>query len=439
MIRDNELMKWYEQQWQVAYSQYFASDQPWLSTLRKQQLDNFLLQGFPTTRNENWKYTNLAVLKEKQISLLPQNEIVLPTNKVEKFYLPGPHHRLIFVDGRFNSALSQIHSLPNGVIVTNLKTALVNHSELLQTCLLQQQTKSSFSLLNLACLFDGAFIYIPASCSIELPIHILFISTQNSVNSMHNIRNIIMTDHHTTATLLEDYQSLETNDHLTNTVTQFFVGPHSQIEYAKLQYQNKTTFHFSNTEVLQKRDSSILSHYYGLGSQLARDDIHHYLAEDGATSRLQGMYLPTIKQHMDFHTYIYHNANHTNSEQLFKGVVAKQARGVFNGKIQVNKATKQIFANLQNHNLLLSEQAEVNTKPELEIYADDVKCTHGATVGQIDDEMMFYLRSRGIPKKEAYYLLLTAFINENLNAVQNELLKNKLSSYVKNFFKEELL
>lgn len=425
-VKDN-LLQQYEQTWREHFA---GEDKDWLYVLRQQQLNAFLVKGFPTTKDEHWKYTNVAPIKKQLFEFSKPIPSPVEQNKISQFFLTGDYYRLVFVDGFFDKNNS-ILPIAGKYIIANLAEALKQHADLVQHYFNQQKNLSAFGHLNLACVKDGVFIYAPKYCSIKKPIQIIFLTTGSGSCSWQNTHNIIIAESQADLTLIEEHQSLTDRVYVSNVFTQIDAGEASRVEYIKLQNQHHHSFHLGNIDIRQKKDSQVFAHHYSLGAQLARDDLHCYLNETNAFLRLQGLYLPLNYQHIDLHSFIYHCADHTTSEELFKGVIASKSRAVFNGKICVEKNIKHNFANLQNKNLLLARDAEVNTKPELEIYSDNVKCQHGATVGQIDKEMLFYLRSRGISEEEAYQVLLMAFIQEPLKDMSEEVAQKILRCITK--------
>jgi Fe-S cluster assembly protein SufD len=341
----------------------------------------------------------------------------------------------VFVDGFFSPQLSQVTVTAAQLIVTNFAQAIKNQESLLKTYLTDQTSQDAFSNLNTACMQDGVFIYVPANCLVNEPLHVLFLNSGNH-QSMQNFRNMIIVESHARVTLIEEHQSLENTAYLTNTVTQIYANEEAKINYTKIQNQNRQSFHIANTTITQKRSSRVDFHSYSLGGQLARENMSCYLNEKGASVLMQGLYLPFKQQHIDVHTCIHHQADHTTSEEYFKGLVAQKSRAVFNGKIVVTEKIKKAVANMQNKNLLVTPDCEVNAKPELEIYADDVKCRHGATIGQIDQEMLFYLRSRGIASEQAYHLLMLAFVAENLSMISCPVVANKVRNLITHYCEE---
>jgi Fe-S cluster assembly protein SufD len=321
--------------------------------------------------------------------------------------MTSEYYQLVFMDGHFQVALS---SLPEtqSFIATNLAYAKTHHQDLLQYYMGQHPLA----------LTDGAFIFVRSDCIVTKPIHLLFLSSKDSLDSSQTLHNVLIFEKGAQATLFEEHESLNTSPYEVNVCTELYADNQAQVIYHKLQQQHSKSYHFANFDVMQKSNSRVVAHHYHLGGEKASEDINVCLNESGACLSLRGLALAYRKrQHIDVNIFVQHLADYTQSEELFKCVVASQARGVFKGKIFVTENIKQAVANLQNKNLLLAKDAEINTKPELEIYSDDVKCNHGAAIGQLDPQMLFYLRSRGIPQETAYQLLLLAFINEQFTAM----------------------
>jgi Fe-S cluster assembly protein SufD len=432
----DDLLQHYELAWQA----YFDPDakgagaKGWLPSLRRQQLDAFLDKGFPTARDEHWKYIDLAALKARLFEFSAPLHAV-HREQIEKHLLPVEHYRLVFVDGFFEADFSL---LPNQEEFTAINLAnVIPKQEAIKKYITPSRDSSAFMHLNTACVQDGAFIVIPANCSVDRPIHLLFLTSSTSNNTLQNIRNIIVTEHHAHLTLLEEHQSLSEDSCWVNVVTQLFSNESAQIEYVKFQNQNTCSFHFSAIESLQRQHSQLSLHNYSLGSRLARDELQGFLAGGSAALQLQELYLPFKTQHITMHSSITHQADATVSEVLSRGIVAGKSSATFKGKIKIEKNIKQVAANLQNKNLLLAKDAEVNAKPELEVHSDDVRsCKHGAVMGRIDEEMLFYLRSRGIPQAHAYQLLLLAFAHCCLSAISHQAIVDKLLFAVTHHCKE---
>lgn len=429
---NGEFLQQLEQQW----PHYVKSitNQDWLVQLRQQHYNQFREKGLPTSKDEKWKYTNLAKLSAQPFNLVTTK--LVSEKNVDHFFLSDDHYRLVLVDGVFQAELSLLPSQQDTLIISNLAQAIERYPDKLQSYLMQQGNHSTFSSLNFACINEGIFVNIPQDCKLDKPLHLLFINTTDTSNHLHNFRTVIVAQPYSQVDIIEEHVSQGQDAYIANIMVQLYVEESANVDYIKIQNQAVTSFHVASTDVIQKKDSHVKMHWVSLGSELSREEIHCHMNEAGAQLTLNGLYLPLHSQHMDVHTYVYHNADHTISEEIFKGIAAHKCSAVFNGKIIVEKNIKGVVANLQNKNLLLAKDCEVNTKPELEIYSQDVKCRHGATIGQIDENMLFYLRSRGISHELAQELLLVAFINENLNAISNDKVANRIKKLVANFSQE---
>lgn len=389
-----------------------ADKQSWLQDFRVQQLEAFLRQGFPTRKNELWKYTEIKPdwfckpiggLRDlsRNVNVLPQAQWVM-----------------VFVNGHFSAELSRLKELPEGVIFCSVQQALVQYEQEIKAYLLQA-IDEPFARLNSVFMQDGCFLKIPKNKHIA-PLQIVYLSTQQN-NFMINPRNIIAVDQHSHVTLIETYLNEDTaKNYLVNTANDFYLRDNAEVNYYKLQDENLTAAHIGNINVYQQRDSKLTAYFFSKGSNLERETVNVWQQAAGAESHLYGFYAVNgDQQHVDHHLHIDHRATQGKSSMIYKGIINKKSRAVFNGKVYVHEGVKQIDAHQENHNLLLSKDAEVNSKPELEIYSEDVKCTHGATIGQLDDEALFYLRSRGIAKQEANQLLIQAFAEEVYDKIEH--------------------
>ncbi|MDF3054952.1 MAG: sufD [Gammaproteobacteria bacterium] len=385
---------------------------------RSVALNNFLVQGFPTRREENWRYTDLSFLKEAAFTL-SENTIIdrLQTGfKVGK----GNVHRLVFIDACFSESLSSVKALDEQCTVLPLKQALATNSEIIRKYLANaHQEDTRFLNLNNAFMSDGYVILVPKGMVIENPIHLLFISSDKD-NVMSFSRNIILAEENSALTVFEEHLSMDGQTTFANHITQVVLGAGARLDRYKLQNQNERAIHIAQTLVDQKRDSQFKSYQVTLGAALSREDLNISQRDQGASCALYGLYLAEAKQHQDHHTRIDHLAAHGNSVEYYKGVLTGQAKGVFNGKVVVHPNAQKINSQQTNKNLLLSNAAEMNTKPELEIYADDVSCAHGATIGQVDSESLFYLRSRGLDSVSAMSLLVQAFADEIVETFEHK-------------------
>jgi len=383
----------------------------WLSTLRQDAVSRFREQGLPSQKDEDWKYTSLRPITGSRFTL-PVSSPTLSQEQMEKARVPGlDAARLVFVNGRYQEALSDLGGLNKGVRLLPISEAIQQDPEALHARLGRQSglDYTPFTALNNAFVADGTLLEIDANVQCKTPIELLFISAPGDQAYVFHPRVLIQMGRGSEATVLEHHVGLDNAANFNNVVTEIALGAQSQLTHYLLQRQSNQGFHIGGVHVQQARDSRYVNHNVNLGAALARHDINIRLAEEGAETVLNGLYMVGDRQHVDNHTCVDHAAPHTNSDESYKGVLDGRGRAVFNGRVVVHKHAQKIDAGQKNDNLLLSKMAEVDTKPELEIYADDVACSHGATIGQLDDAALFYLRSRGIDEDKARDLLTYAF------------------------------
>jgi Fe-S cluster assembly protein SufD len=392
---------------------------PWLVRARQVALERFQQTGFPSRRDEEWKYTSLAAIEKQPFVALPngvsaESVTVAEANTLAFGGFAG--HLLVFVNGRHAPALSAIGRLPEGVTLGSLADALERNPDALEPLLSEDRHQTVFGALNLAFMADGVYLHVPPGVAVEEPIHALFLATAQGAALYP--RNLIVADAGASATVIEHYAGRDGLVYFTNAVTQIFAASNARIEHCKLQQEALQAFHIGGIHAAQSKDSSFVSHSMALGASLARNDITTAFDAQGCTATLNGLYLVGGRQHVDHHTRIDHAKPRGKSREYYRGVLDGASRGVFNGKVVVHPGAQGTDAQQANHNLLLSRDAEVDTKPQLEIYADDVKCTHGATVGRLDDAQIFYLRSRGFDEPIARTLLTYAFAYDVIERIR---------------------
>ncbi|MEE9287525.1 MAG: Fe-S cluster assembly protein SufD, partial [Gammaproteobacteria bacterium] len=324
------------------------------------------------------------------------------------------------------------HTLPQGTIVDSLASVLQHQggSHLEHLGQYADDKANGFAALNTAFMTDGAYINLPAGTYVQKPIHLLFLSTTHDNALINYLRNLIVVGANAKVTIIESYVGLEGARNLTNTVTEVALGSGSVLEHYKLQQESLTSFHIGSLHIRQSADSRMYSHSISLGGAIVRNDINTALTAEGAEVNLNGLYMASGRQHIDNHTRIDHASPHTRSNEVYKGVLDGHARGVFNGKVVVHEGAAKTDARQSNKNLLLSNTAEVDTKPQLEIYADDVKCSHGATVGHLDKDALYYLRTRGIDEDAATSLLTYAFADDVINHIKYAPIRARLEKVV---------
>ena len=402
-------------------AQQDAESLPWLTAHRQSAFDQFQEAGFPTRRHENWKYTDVSRITKTGFVTADATHNIIQAHDLDSLKFSTENsHELVFINGQFSAEHSNTGSLPGGVVLGSLRDALINTPALLESSLNQclDSNNHVFAALNTAFFNDGAFIYVPDNLVIEDPIVVYFVSTSTESKLTTAPRNLIVLGKNAQANVIESFHGLKDVVSFTNTITEIEIADGAVLEHYKVQQENTDSFHIGGTHLKQHRNSRVESHSISLGGAIVRNDIVTELADEGAEIILNGLYMGNGSQHVDNHTLVNHSKPHTQSEENYRGVLDGRAQGVFNGKVIVHKDAQKISAAQSNANLLLSDHAEIDTKPELEIYADDVKCSHGATIGQLDSNMLFYLRSRGLDEETAKSLLTFAFADEVISRIK---------------------
>ncbi len=406
----SEPLDFYQQQAKEQFSTI-----PWLADLQQNGLQKLASYGFPNRHDEEWKYTLVDSFLQHRFE---QQSNQHPKEMQTDSDLPSGL-RLTIINGQIFRALDFASQLPSGVVVESLAEALNSHGDKIKTYLGKAlHHEHGFQALNTAMLGIGVFIYLPPGVSVEQPILLSHWQDQN--NQAIYTRCLIIAEEGASATIVEDYRGAEKCSYFTNTVTELFAAENSKIVHYKIQREGKSAFHIGHFSAQQAAKSQLQSHLLSLGGKLVRSDLTLRLEEEKAACLMNGIYAPTEGQHMDHHTTVYHLVPDCQSEQDYKGILNGRSRAVFNGKVIVARNAQHTQAKQQNKNILLSAHAEIDTKPQLEIFADDVICTHGATVGQLDEDALFYLATRGIDRAEASKYLVQAFAANNLRLVPDK-------------------
>ena len=401
----------------------------WLRAARRRALNRFDEAGFPSLRDEDWRYTPIKPIENRGFRIAGPSSRVLKNAALARLQFQGLScHELVFVNGYYADSWSTLGRLPAGVQVQHLAAMLREEAEALSDHIHRyiEHPSSAFAALNAAFMTDGVYIRLPDQAVIEDPIHLLFISTGENEALASYPRIFVAAGADTRLQLVESYCSVGETHHLTNTLTEIVAEERACIEHYKIQQESIRNYHIGNMYITQGQQSQVMSHSIALGAVLARNDITVKLDAEGAAIILNGLYKVGGRQHVDHHTCIDHLKPHTQSEEFYKGVLEGHARAVFNGKVVVHVGAQKTEAKQTNQNLLLSQDAEIDTKPELQIYANDVKCSHGATVGQLDENAMFYLRTRGIDKETARSLLTYAFADAVLSRISLAPIRTRL-------------
>jgi Fe-S cluster assembly protein SufD len=376
--------------------------------------------GFPTTRVEDWRFTNVSAIAKTRFRLASSGRAVPTAKEVEPYRIPGAACQLVFVDGRFAPELSLMGKLPASVHVANLAGEISTNPAGLESHLgrFLDTQRDPFSALNTAFLEDGGFVHIRKGAASDEPICFLFISSESEVPLMTHPRNLIVVEDGAEATIVEDYVSLGSTPAFCNTATELIAGDNAVVSHYMIEREDMQAFNISTLRIQQGRSANVSSHSILIGGATVRNNVHPVLAGEGGECLINGLFIGTGRQHLDNYMLVEHASAHCASRQFYNGILDNKSHGVFHGRIIVHKDAQKTDAKQTNRNLLLSDDAQIDTKPQLEIYADDVKCTHGATIGQIEENALFYLRSRGIDEVSARRLLLMAFAGECLDRMK---------------------
>lgn len=403
-----------------------------LHDVRSAAIKNFEDKGFPTKKEEAWKYTSLNAILKNDFSVFPKKENTLEFSEVKKYFLHEVDtYKVIFVDGIFSSFLSS--TTHDGLDVCLMSSALnkPKYKMVIDEYFNNIASKDeSLTTLNTAFAREGAYINVPKSKVVEKPIEIIYFSTGNEAALMVQPRNLVVVGENAHVQIIERHQSLNSNPVLTNSVTEVFAQKRAIVDYYKIQNDAQTANLIDNTYIAQKQESRVAVHTFSFGGNITRNNLNFYHQGERIDSTLKGITIIGDKQHVDHHTLVQHATPNCESHQNYKTILSDSSTGVFNGKIYVEREAQKTNAFQQNNNILLSDKASINAKPQLEIFADDVKCSHGCTIGQLDESAMFYMQQRGIPKKEARALLMYAFSNEVIESIKIPELKQRITKII---------
>ena len=401
----------------------------WLRETRRAGIEKFAELGFPTPRNEDWHFTSVAPIAESVFSPLRGASAQVERAALEPFlFAQSAWPLLVFVNGRYDASLSTPGAVAKGIRASDLATTLRDNPALVEPWLgkLSPVDGRSFSALNAAFMSDGAVIQIAPNTESEIPLHVVFVSDANAAKGVAHLRNLIIAGHHSKATVIESYVSLGDSHYFTNAVTEMKVEAGATLTHYKIQRESERAFHVHTIDAHQQRDSHYVSFSFATGAALSRTNIYTNLDGEGCGATLNGLYMADGEQHVDHQTNIVHAQPNCFSREIYKGILSGSAHGVFNGKVYVYPIAQKTDGKQTNNNLLLSERARIDTKPQLEIYADDVRCTHGATVGRLDEMALFYMKSRGVSTDAATRLLTYAFAADVLETIEVEAVRTEL-------------
>jgi len=422
--------------WHLSSHRDFESDlgevPTFLSDLRQRGLNAFREQGFPTTRLEEWKYTSTRPIRNNEFRYTTDRSLAenFSSKDLSPFEIPDlTVNRIVFVDGFPTPHLSSMPTLPDNVVLTDLETAIQEHPEHVKAHLNRNidVDEYAFGALNSAFLRHGAFLYVPENVVVEDPIHVFHITSSDEPHSVTFPRNLFVVEDHSEVSIIEHYADTTGEEHLTNAATELSVARNGSVDHYKLNLENRSSCHVYTFESDQKEHANVSQTNIHFGSHLARNDINATLDGEGGYCALNGLFCTKGDQHVDNHTRLYHMQPNCDSYELYTGVMDDQSTGVFNGTIYVHKRAQRTSSNQHNNNLLLTNDAKINTKPELEIFADDVTCSHGATIGQLEERAKYYLRTRGIEESFAQEILINAFARDLTDRIAIEPLREMVN------------
>jgi len=407
-----------------------ALDPSGVQSMRAAAFERFRALGFPTPKLEDWHFTSVAAIAEHEYAYVPAPTGNVRPRDVAQFSFGGElsgWHTMVFVNGRFAPELSALKDLPNGVRVLDLQSAWREEPELVeQLGQITSYDDRAFSALNTAFMHDGVVVSIARGVEVERPIHALFVSDASAPKTMMHPRTLVVLGRHAKATVIESYASLSNAVSLTNAVTEVAIAEGATLHHYRLQREGLRAYHVGTVEAHQARDSHYVSFSFATGAALSRTNIYTTLDGDGCGATLNGLYMLDGDQHCDHQTMIVHAQPNCFSREVYKGVLDGRSHGVFNGKVYVHPIAQKTDGKQTNNTLLLSDKAQVDTKPQLEIFADDVKCTHGATVGRLDEQALFYMKSRGLSRELARQLLTYAFAADVLETIEQDAVREAL-------------
>lgn len=399
--------------------------------IRMKSLENFEKLGFPSKKLEEWKYTSLNTVLKNDYSLFPNKEVSVDLADVKKYFIHDiDSYKVVFIDGKYNSFLSETTHDTIDVCLMSAALTKPKYKIVIENYFNKIAKQDNLTSLNTAFAKEGAYINIPKNVEVQKPIQIINLTTGSEIATMMQPRNLIVLEENAHVQIIERHQSLNSNAVLSNVVTEVFVARNATVDYYKIQNDNLNASLVDNTFIEQKTNSEVSVHTFSFGGNITRNNLNFYQRGEHINSILKGITIIEDKQLVDHHTLVHHIGPNCESHQDYKGIYDERSTGVFNGKVLVAKEAQKTNAYQQNNNILVSDKANVNAKPQLEIFADDVKCSHGCTIGQLDDEALFYMQQRGIPKKEGKALLMYAFANTVLESVKIPEVKSRITKLI---------
>ncbi len=399
--------------------------------IRSEALQNFEKLGFPTKKLEEWKYTSLNAVLKNDFSIFPNKENSIEFADVKKYFIHDiDTYKVVFIDGKYSSFLSDTTHDGKDVCLMSSALSKSKYKVVIENYFNKIAKQDNLTSLNTAFANEGAYIYIPKNVEVEKPIQIINFTTGNDVATMIQPRNLIVVEENGHVQIIERHQSLTENAVLTNVVTEIYAARNANVDFYKIQNDKNNSSLVDNTYIEQKTNSEVSVHTFSFGGNITRNNLNFYQRGEHINSILKGITIIEGKQHVDHHTLVHHIEPNCESHQDYKGIFDERSTGVFNGKVIVEKEAQKTNAYQQNNNVLVSDKSTINAKPQLEIFADDVKCSHGCTIGQLDSDALFYMQQRGIPKKEGKALLMYAFANTVLESVKIPEVKSRITKLI---------
>lgn len=395
--------------------------------IRTKAFQNFEKLGFPTKKQEAWKYTSLNALLKEDYCIFPNNEKTVTLSEIEEYFIHDiDTYKIVFIDGKYSSFLSE--TTHDNIDVCLMSSALTKpkYRPVIENYFNKVAKQEHLTSLNTAFSREGAYIYIPNNTEVEKPIQILNFTTETGIATLLQPRNLIVAGQNAHVQIIERHQSLTQHPVLTNVVSEIYANRHATIDYYKIQNDHASASLIDNTFIEQESETTVSVHTFSFGGKVTRNNLSFFQKGERIDSILKGITMIGARQLVDHHTLVHHTTPNCESHQDYKGIFDERATGVFNGQVIVEKEAQKTNAYQQNNNILVSDHATINAKPQLEIFADDVKCSHGCTIGQLDGQAMFYMQQRGIPKKEARALLMFAFANTILDSVKIPEVKERI-------------
>ena len=401
--------------------------------IRTEALENFEKIGFPTKKLEAWKYTSLNSVLKNDFSIFLNKDNSVELSDVKKYFIHDiDTYKIVFIDGKYSSFLSETTHDDLDVCLMSSALTKPKYKAVIENYFNKIAKPDNLTSLNTAFASEGAYIHIPRNVEVEKPIQIINFTTGSEAATMTQPRNLIVVDENAHVQIIERHQSLTSNPVLSNVVTEIFAARHSTVDVYKIQNDTLNASLVDNTYVDQKSHSVVSMHTFSFGGNITRNNLNFYQNGEHIDSILKGITILEGKQHVDHHTLVHHIEPNCESHQDYKGIYDARSTGVFNGKVIVDKEAQKTNAYQKNNNVLVSDRATINAKPQLEIFADDVKCSHGCTIGQLDDDALFYMQQRGIPVKEGKALLMFAFANTVLESVKIPEVKSRIAKLIAN-------